>query len=118
MTYIAPTNTSTTTAGIAHLSGMTGPLIPLGLFALTRRSDAFASAESAKAANFSTAVVAIMIAATAIRLYVPLVGFIGTLAQWVVPVVAIYFSVTGFWVARRGEPAHYPFQFKVVKTDE
>jgi uncharacterized Tic20 family protein len=118
MTYIAPTSASTTAAGIAHLSGLTGPLIPLGLFALKRRSDAFASSEAAKAANFSTAIVTVLIIATATRLYVPLVGFIGTLAQWVVPVVAIYFSVTGFWVARRGDPAHYPFQFKVVKTDE
>ncbi len=118
MTYTAPTGASTSAAGFAHLSGLTGPVVPLLIYALLRRRDSFVSTEAAKAANFSTAMVATFVLATIIRLYVPLVGFLGTLTQWVVPIVAVYFSLTGFWLARGSNPAHYPFQFKVVKTDE
>ncbi len=118
MTYTAPTSASTSAAGFAHLAGLTGPVVPLLLFSLLRRRDSFVSSEAAKAANFSTTMVATLVLATIVRIHVPLVGFLGTLAQWVVPIVAVYFSLAGFWLARRGNPAHYPFQFKVVKTDE
>lgn len=118
MTYSAPTSASTTTAGFSHLAAVTGPVVPLLVCVLTRRRDAFVCAEAAKATNFSTATLTVFVIATLIRLYVPLVGFIGTLAQWVVPVVAIYFSLAGFWLSRQGNPAHYPFQLEVVKTDD
>ena len=118
MTYTAHTGASTSAAGFAHLAGLTGPVVPLLLYALLRRRDSFVSSEAGKAANFSTMMVAILVVATIIRMYVPLVGFLGTLAQWVVPVVAIYFSLAGFWLARQGNPAHYPFQLKVVKTHD
>ncbi len=118
MTYTPPTGTSTSAAGFAHLAGLTGPVVPLLIYALLRRRDSFVATEAGKAANFSTLMVAIFALATAIRIYVPLVGFLGTLAQWVVPVVAIYFSLAGFWLARQGNPAHYPYQLEVVKTNE
>ncbi len=118
MTYTAQTGASMTTAGIAHLTGLTGPVVPLIIYAARRRADSFASSEAAKAANFSTAVVAVFLLATIVRIYVPLIGFLGTLTQWVVPVVAIYFSLAGFWLARQGKPAHYPYQLKVVKTHD
>lgn len=118
MTYSAPTSTSTTTAGFAHLAAVTGPVVPLLVYVLTRRRDPFVSTEAAKATNFATVTLTVFVVATLIRLYVPLVGFIGTLAQWAVPVVAIYFSLAGFWLARHGNPAHYPYQLKVVKTDD
>ncbi len=118
MTYTAHTGASTGAAGFAHLAGLTGPVVPLLIYALLRRRDSFVSSEAAKAANFSTMMVAIFALATIVRIYVPLVGFLGTLAQWVVPVVAIYFSLAGFWLARQGNPAHYPYQLEVVKTDE
>lgn len=118
MTYTAPTSASASAAGFAHLAGLTGPVVPLLMYTLLRRRDAFVSSEAAKAANFSAMMVAIFILATIVRIYVPLVGFLGTLAQWVTPIVAAYFSLAGFWLARKGNHAHYPFQFKVVKTDE
>ncbi|WP_291381147.1 DUF4870 domain-containing protein [Demequina sp.] len=118
MTYTAPTVMSAATAGIAHLSALTGPVVPLVIYATRRRTDVFVSSEAAKAANFSAAVVAVFILATLVRELVPLIGFLGTLGQWVVPVVAIYFSLAGFWVAKQGKPAHYPYQLKVVKTHD
>jgi hypothetical protein len=83
-----------------------------------RERDTFAAAEAIKAARFSAVLLAAFLAATAVRIFVPLVGFLGTLAQWVIPVVAIYFCLAGFKLARRGEPSNYPFQFKVEKTDD
>lgn len=118
MTYTAPTGMSAATAGFAHLSALTGPAAPLVIYATRRHTDAFASSEAAKAANFSAAVVAVFSLATLVRVFVPWIGFLGTLAQWVVPVVAIYFSLAGFWLARQGKPAHYPYQLKVVKTHD
>lgn len=118
MTDTAHTSASTATAGFAHLAGLTGPIVPLLIYSLVRRRDSFVSSEAAKAANFSTAMISVFAVATVVRIYVPLVGFLGTLAQWVVPIVAAYFSLAGFRQSRRGEPAHYPYQFEVVKTYE
>jgi len=118
MTYTARTGESTAMAGLAHLAVLTGPVIPLLVYAARRRTDAFAAAESAKATNFAVALVSSMILAVVVKMYVPFVGFLGTLALWVVPVVAIYFSLAGFWLARQGNPAHYPFRLKVVKTHD
>jgi purine-cytosine permease-like protein len=118
MTYTPPMGTSTSAAGFAHLAALTGPVVPLLIYAFLRRRDSFVATEAAKATNFSAMMVTILVFATFFRIYVPLVGFLGTLAQWVVPVVAIYFSLAGFWLARQGNPAHYPYQLEVVKTDE
>ena len=112
------TGASNAAAGFAHLAGLTGPVVPLLLYRGLRRRDTFVSTEAAKAANFSTTMVAALVLGTIVRMYVPLLGFLGTLTQWVVLIVAVYFSLAGFWLAREGNPAHYPFQFKVVKTDE
>jgi uncharacterized Tic20 family protein len=108
----------TTMAGAAHLTAMTGPVIPFFIWLARRRDDAFATEEAAKAVNFSLLAVALFVLATLIRIFVPLLGFLGTLAQWVVPIVAAYFCIQAFRVARRGAPASYPYQFKVVKTND
>lgn len=118
MTYTAPEGPHSARASAAHLTALTGPLIPLALHYAWRDEDEFTSSEAAKAAGFTAVLTAAFLAATAVRMFVPLVGFLGTLAQWVIPVVAAYFCLAGFWLARRGEPAHYPFQFKVVRTND
>jgi Domain of unknown function (DUF4870) len=118
MTYTANEGPDTAKASAAHLGAVTGPLIPLAVYFAKRNSDAFAAGEASKAARFSTVLLAAFLTATAVRMFVPLVGFLGTLAQWVIPVVAIYFCLAGFNLARRGEPANYPFQFKVETTDD
>jgi len=107
-----------TRASVAHLTALTGPMIPAAIFLAVRRSDRFTAREAAKATNFAVAALCAFALATLVRIFVPLVGFVGTLAQWVVPVVAVYCCLAGFRLARRGEPAQYPIQFKVVKTDD
>jgi hypothetical protein len=118
MTYTANEGPDTAKASAAHLGAATGPLIPLAVYFAERNRDAFAAGEASKAARFSTVLLAAFLTATAVRIFVPLVGFLGTLAQWVIPIVAIYFCLAGFNLARRGEPANYPFQFKVETTDD
>ena len=118
MTYTAQEGPDTAKASAAHLGAVVGPLIPLAVYFVERDRDAFAAGEASKAARFSTVLLAVFLAATLVRIFVPLVGFLGTLAQWVIPVVAIYFCLAGFKLARRGEPANYPFQFKVETSDD
>jgi uncharacterized Tic20 family protein len=118
MTYSAYEGADTTMAATAHLGALLGPVIPLVIWLARRRDDAFATAESAKAVNFSLAALFVFALGTLVRMFVPLVGFIGTLAQWVVPIVALYFCVQAFRSAKRGAPASYPYQFKVVKTND
>ncbi len=118
MAYTADEGPDTSRASAAHLSAIAGPLIPLAVYFAERGRDEFAAGEASKAARFSTLLLAAFIVATSVRLFVPLVGFLGTLAQWVIPVVAIYFCLAGFKLARQGEPANYPFQFKVEKNDD
>jgi len=118
MSQTVPEGADTTMAGAAHLTAILGPLIPWFIWLGRRRDDAFAADEAAKAVNFSLLVLAAFIVATLVRLFVPLVGFLGTLAQWVVPIVAAYFCIQAFRVARKGSPASYPYQFKVVKIND
>jgi len=118
MTYTDHEGPDTAKASAAHLGAVVGPLIPLALYFVERDRDAFAAGEASKAARFSTVLLAVFLAATLVRIFVPLVGFLGTLAQWVIPVVAIHFCLAGFKLARRGEPANYPFQFKVETSDD
>lgn len=118
MVYTAYEGPNTAKASAAHVSAMTGPIIPLILYFVERQRDGFAAAEASKAARFSAIALVAFIAATSIRLFVPLVGFVGTLGQWVIPIVAIYFCMAGFRLARQGEPAHYPFQLKVEKNND
>lgn len=118
MTYSAHESPRTIWASVVHLGALTGPLIPLSVYYAWRDEDEFTASEAAKASQFASILLAAFILATAVRLFVPLVGFLGTLAQWVIPVVAAYFCLAGFRLARQGESAHYPFQFKVVKTND
>ncbi len=118
MSQTAPERADTTMAGAAHLTAIIGPVIPWFIWLGRRRDDAFSAGEAAKAVNFSLVVVVAIIVGTVVRLFVPLVGFLGTLAQWVVPIVAAYFCIQAFRVARKGSPASYPYQFKVVKTND
>lgn len=108
----------TTMAGAAHLTAIVGPLIPFLVWLARRKDDQFATLEAAKAVNFSLLTITIFALATLVRFFVPLVGFVGTLAQWVVPVIAAYFCIQAFRAAKRGTPASYPYQFKVVKTND
>lgn len=118
MTYMAHEGPDTTMAGFAHLAAITGPVLPLLVWLGRRREDEFSAREAAKAANYGMAVLTAVVVATLVRLYVPLVGFLGTLAQLAVLVVAVFYSVQAFRNVQRGTPASYPFNIKVVKTND
>lgn len=105
-------------AAAAHVAALTGPIVPAAIWAATREGERFAPREAAKATNASLVLVLAMGLAAIVRMFVPLVGFVGTLALWVVPVAAVYFSISALRAALRGEPAQYPYRFKVVKTDD
>lgn len=108
----------TTVAGWAHLSALTGPVLPALVWLARRRDDAWAATEAAKATNWGMAVLVSAVAATVVRMYVPFVGFLGTLAQLVVLIVAVFFCVQAHRNVHEGAPATYPFYIKVVKTND
>ncbi|MFV0286811.1 MAG: DUF4870 domain-containing protein [Demequina sp.] len=95
-----------------------GPLIPALLWASLRRRTPWAAQQAASAVNAGTLVWVAFGAATVVRIFVPLVGFVGTLAQLAVVVVAIALGIQGFYAIRRGLPATYPYDIKVVRQHD
>ena len=118
MAYSALDGPDTGLAGMAHLGAMLGPVIPWGVYMSRKNEDAFVAREAAKATNAGMAFFATFILATIIELYVPLVGFVGRLAQLAVLVVAVFVCVQNFRRVRDGMPTSYPYQIKVVKLDD
>lgn len=118
MAYSPLDGPDTALAGFAHLSAITGPLIPWLVWLSRRNEDPLVAKEAAKATNAGMAFFLAFAVATLINIYVPLVGFVGRLAQLAVIVVAAFLCVHAFRRVRRGVPTSYPFQIKVVTTDE
>ncbi|WP_297081319.1 DUF4870 domain-containing protein [uncultured Demequina sp.] len=106
----------TAMAGLAHLGAIVGPLVPLGVWLARRRDDPWAASQAAAATNFGMLVLVVFALGTAVRLFVPLVAFVGTLAQLAVLAVAAVLCVQAFRAVRRGLPATYPYDIKVVRT--
>lgn len=118
MSYSPLDGPDTSLAGFAHLGAIIGPAIPWFVWLARRNEDPFVTKESAKAINAGMAFFLAFAVATLIELYVPLVGFVGRLAQLAVIVVAVFLCVHAFRRVRRGSPTSYPFQIRVVKTDD
>lgn len=102
-------------ASVAHLGAMAGPLVPGIVYLMRRRTEPWSAREAASATNFGFLVLAGFVVATLVRELVPLVGFIGTLAQLVILIVAVVLCLQAFRTARRGAPATYPYDIKVVR---
>lgn len=115
---MAPSGMRDARAALTHLTALTGPIVPAALWLTWRRSRPFAASQAAEATNFSLAIAITAIAALIVEKYVPLLGFVGTLTLWVIPVLGLYFCLAGSRLAFRGESARYPLQFKVVKTHD
>ena len=118
MTYSSLDGPDTALAGFAHLGAIVGPVIPWLVWLARRNEDPFVTREAAKALNAGMAFFVAFTIATLIDLFVPLVGFVGRLAQLATLVVAVFLCVHAFRRVRRGVPTSYPFQIKVVNTDE
>ena len=102
-------------ASVAHLGAMAGPLVPWIVYLSKRKSEPWAAREAATATNFGFLVLAGFVVATLVRELVPLVGFLGTLAQLVILIVAVALCLQAFRSVRRGHPATYPYEIKVVR---
>lgn len=118
MAYMAHDGPDTTMAGLAHLSTITGAAVPLALGRGRRGHRAFSTREAAKAVTIGMVLVLAVVLTTIMRFYVPLLGFLGTLAQLAVLVVAVFYSVQAYRSVHRGSPASYPIDIKVVKTND
>ncbi|MFV0633295.1 DUF4870 domain-containing protein [Demequina sp.] len=118
MTHAPQHTTSASTAGLAHLGAVLGPLIPLAVWVAKKDSDPWAAREAGKAVNFGLMVFVVFAVATVVRKFVPFVAFIGTLAQLAVLVVAIVLCYQAFRAVRRGLPATYPYNIEVVKRND
>jgi len=118
MSYSSLDGPDTSLAGFAHLSAIVGPVIPVFVYLSRRNDDAFVAKEAGKAANAGMAFLAAFVIATLVEMYVPLVGFLGRLAQLAILVAAVFLCVHAFRRVRRGAPTSYPFQIKVVNKDD
>ena len=118
MSYSSLDGPDTSLAGFAHLGAIVGPVIPWLVFLVRRNDDAFVSKEAAKATNAGMGFLVAFAIATLIEMYVPLVGFLGRLAQLAILVAAVFLCVHAFRRVRRGAPTSYPFQIKVVNKDD
>lgn len=105
-------------AGLAHLGAVLGPVIPWLVWLARRRDDPWAAREAAAATNFGLLVLIAFLVATAVREFVPLVAFLGTLGQLAVLVVAVVLCYQAFRTVRRGLPATYPYDIKVVRNND
>ncbi len=113
-----PAGRDGTMASVAHLGAMAGPIVPGIVYLMRRRSEPWSAREAATATNFGFLILVGFIVATVVRELVPLIGFIGTLAQLVILIVAVVLCLQAFRAARRGVPATYPYDIKVVRTHD
>jgi len=118
MSYSPATGPDSSLAGFAHLGAIVGPVIPWLVWLARRNDDPFVTREAAKATNAGMAFLMGFAAATLIDLFVPLVGWVGRLAQVAIIVVAVALCGNAFRRVRRGIPTSYPVQVKVVTLGE
>ena len=107
-----------TVASLAHLGAVLGPVIPWLVWLARRRDDPWAAREAAAATNFGLLVLVGLVIATAVRLFVPLVAFLGTLGQLAILIVAVVLCYQAFRSVRRGLPATYRYDIKVVRNND
>lgn len=117
MSYSPLDGPDTALAGFAHLGAIIGPVIPWLVWRVRREEDPFVSREAAKATNAGMAFLVAFILATLIELFLPLVGFVGRLAQVAIVVVAVFLCVHAYRRVRRGMPTSYPVELRVLALE-
>jgi uncharacterized Tic20 family protein len=117
MSYSPLDGPDTSLAGFAHLGAILGPVIPLLIWLARREDDTFVAREAAKATNAGMAFLVAFVAATLVDMFVPLVGFVGRLAQLAIIVVAAFLCINAYRRVRRGLVTSYPFRITTVRTD-
>lgn len=107
---------STRAAEFAQIGAIFGPLIPWLVWWRRRGADLFAERAAAAATNFGALVLLAFFVASAIRVFVPFLGFLGTVGQLAVLASSVVLCLQAYSAVRRGVPATYPVEIKVVKT--
>ena len=106
----------TLAAEVAQVGAIFGPLIPLLVWWRRRGTNPFAERAAATATNFGALVLVAFAVATAIRVFVPFLGFLGTVGQLAVVASSVVLCLQAYSAVRRGVSATYPVEIKVVKT--
>jgi uncharacterized Tic20 family protein len=102
-------------AEIAQVGAIFGPIIPWLVWWRRRGRNIFAEREAATATNFGALVLVAFAVATAIRAFVPFLGFLGTVGQLAVVASSVVLCLQAYSAVRRGVSATYPVDLKVVK---
>lgn len=118
MSYSSLDGPDTALAGFAHLGAIIGPVIPWIVWRSRRDEDPFVTREAIKATNAGMAFLLAFVGATLVEAFVPLVGFVGRLAQVATVVVAVFLCVHAFRRVRRGLPTSYPIQLRVLTVED
>ena len=106
----------TSSAGVAQLGAVIGPLVPYLVWLSRRDEEPFSARQAAVATNFGAFAVLAFLGATAVRLFAPLVGFIGTIAQWAIVVAALVLCLQAYNSVRKGVPATYPVGITLIRS--
>lgn len=118
MTTQVPSESGMRAAAWAQWLVATGPVVPWVIWMRLRGRDQWSAAQAARAVNMGVLVAVLIVSATLVRLFVPLLGFLGTLAQLTVIVVAVALSWQAGQTVRRGRPATYPYEIRLVKNHD
>jgi len=105
----------TLAAEVAQIGAIFGPLVPWLVWLRRRGKDPFSEREAATATNFGTLAFITFGVATAVRTFVPFLGFLGTVVQLAVLASSVVLCLQAYSAVRRGMPATYPLDIKVVK---
>src|SRR5512143_2951264 len=107
----------TLAAAVAQIGAIFGPLVPWLVWWRRRGTSPFAEREAATATNFGALVLVAFGVATAIRTFVPFLGFLGTVVQLAVVASSVVLCLQAYSAVRRGVSATYPVELKVVKNN-
>lgn len=97
-------------ASFAHLGGIIGFLPSLIIWLVFKDRGSFTNTEAKEALNFQITILIAYVVGSILS--VIFVGFIITLAAWV---VAIIFSILGFLKTKDGVAYRYPFAIRLIK---
>jgi uncharacterized Tic20 family protein len=107
---------STRASELAQVGAIFGPLIPWLVWLRRRGTGPVAERDARSATNFGALVLVVFAVASAFRVFVPFLGFLGTVGQLAVLASSVVLCFQAFSAVRRGVPATYPVEIKVVKT--
>lgn len=92
-----------------------GPLVPYLVWTNRRDEEQFSARDAAVATNFAGLVLVIFLAGTGLRMFVPVIGWLGAIVQVGVGLAAVVLSIQAFASVRSRTPAQYPAGIPIVR---